>query len=639
MSTQAEYYEALSETGMFMDSIPEEFNSKMLYKADTTKKLTNTNGNWTELIKFSIPKFGNIRRNGSVPNAYSYLQLCKVISEEWNDIENNHFNTSEYSLTTPVLKIVEEDKVITTKHKYSEMKERAIDFSSRYKYVVKLDINSYYPSIYTHAISWAIHTKIFAKENMRDTSLSGNKIDKAVRNMQSGQTMGIPIGPITSNFLHEIIGVAIDQTIKQIGAEKSITIVGSRYTDDMEFYFNKEEDATWFIRRAQVALKEYELELNSEKSIIERVPIVLEKEHIFSINSFRFRNYLYGNRTEEETTDLLMKMQKKDIMSFFNMVFTFYKKNPSKGMLKYAIKYMSHNIIYKENWHVVQSLLMQCVIVDSSTIGIVLELIEGYYLNDYISREELMRLKSFLNDLLKEHLLFQNHYEASQILSFCRKMKILINEENTKALEMQDNSIICILTMNLKKHDLLSNFDESSYINLLPLATANNQYWLFAYEAKKNKWFSNLNNITVSFPTNSIFYMDLLSNDVSFFETEKNSILEKFGNSLARKITSNTNYDQTNIDEIISDYISDLQNSDVKSIYTNIADVVKFKINEQQKLIEEVESKIIVDEDEGKTVEIKNESKEDIFWMKFFVSKEGERFSDFDMQNEVEYFV
>jgi hypothetical protein len=59
------------------------------------------------------------------------------------------------------------------------------------------DISEFYHSIYTHSISWALHTKLFAKSNQK-AKVVGNLLDKATQNGQHGQTVGIPIGPDTS---------------------------------------------------------------------------------------------------------------------------------------------------------------------------------------------------------------------------------------------------------------------------------------------------------------------------------------------------------------------------------------------------------------------------------------------------------
>src|SRR5207248_321442 len=94
-----------------------------------------------------------------------------------------------------------------------------------------------YPSLYTHAIPWALHTKPVAKANKGKTD--GDKIDKAVRDCSSGQTIGIPIGPDTSFVVAEIVLTAVDAAIRT----KLPLFRGFRYLDDYEAAFVSRAEA------------------------------------------------------------------------------------------------------------------------------------------------------------------------------------------------------------------------------------------------------------------------------------------------------------------------------------------------------------------------------------------------------------
>ena len=105
--------------------------------------------------------------------------------------------------------------------------ERAIR-SSASRYLLRADFSRFYPSLYTHALSWAIHGKDLAKQNQADASLLGNRLDRAVRNTQDRQTLGIPVGPDTSDLMGEVLAVAIDlRLLSDVG-----TLAGVRYVDD-----------------------------------------------------------------------------------------------------------------------------------------------------------------------------------------------------------------------------------------------------------------------------------------------------------------------------------------------------------------------------------------------------------------------
>lgn len=104
--------------------------------------------------------------------------------------------------------------------------------------MVKADISQCFPSIYTHAISWALVGKSTAKKH-RGIKEWYNQIDKACQNMRDGETHGLLIGPHTSNLISELILTTVDNQLKS--KYKYI-----RKVDDYTCYVEKYEDAESF---------------------------------------------------------------------------------------------------------------------------------------------------------------------------------------------------------------------------------------------------------------------------------------------------------------------------------------------------------------------------------------------------------
>jgi hypothetical protein len=81
---------------------------------------------------------------------------------------------------------------------------RRIEIRSRARFILHTDVNRFYPSIFTHSIPWAIHTKLVVKaaKAAGRAALAGlwaNRLDELARNLNEQQTMGVPIGPATHN--------------------------------------------------------------------------------------------------------------------------------------------------------------------------------------------------------------------------------------------------------------------------------------------------------------------------------------------------------------------------------------------------------------------------------------------------------
>lgn len=85
---------------------------------------------------------------------------------------------------------------------YHYFRQETIKRSIGKNVILKLDINNFYPSVYTHAIEWAFTGKDYAKEiwaskgKLKHEGYEiGEKIDELIRKSQSDETHGIPIGP------------------------------------------------------------------------------------------------------------------------------------------------------------------------------------------------------------------------------------------------------------------------------------------------------------------------------------------------------------------------------------------------------------------------------------------------------------
>lgn len=151
------------------------------------------------------------------------------------------------------------------------------------RYIVHTDVAQFYGSIYTHSVPWALITKQQAKLRRRDRNVLGNQIDFALRNGQSAQTVGIPIGPDTSLLVAETVLRAVDNAIVQ----RLGNVVGFRYIDDYELAFPTLQDAECALGVVESALHHFELHLNAKKTRIEEVPAALDHTWVHRVREAR----------------------------------------------------------------------------------------------------------------------------------------------------------------------------------------------------------------------------------------------------------------------------------------------------------------------------------------------------------------
>ncbi|WP_293759470.1 RNA-directed DNA polymerase [uncultured Aquitalea sp.] len=144
----------------------------------------------------------------------------------------------------------------------------------KYSHMVKADIKNFYPSIYAHSIAWALHGKssIRKPSNLHNYNHLGNRLDRLFQNASDGCTNGIPIGPVVSDIIAEIIASAVDLLLTKSLKIASIDFEAVRFKDDYRILVKSEADAKTVIKSLQAALKEYNLELSDEKTKITTLP-------------------------------------------------------------------------------------------------------------------------------------------------------------------------------------------------------------------------------------------------------------------------------------------------------------------------------------------------------------------------------
>lgn len=186
------------------------------------------------------------------------------------------------------------------------------------KFIVRADISSCFPSIYSHSIPWALVGKDVAKANRNDDSQWYNIIDSACYTLKNGETHGLLIGPFASNLLSEIILTKVDKKLYDKGYRYF------RNIDDFECYVDSNETASRFLCDLEEALSEYDLSLNHKKTAIIPLPIAISEKWIHRLNSFL--------AITKEQVDY------KETNAYLDLALSLANEIDDSAVLKYAIK-------------------------------------------------------------------------------------------------------------------------------------------------------------------------------------------------------------------------------------------------------------------------------------------------------------
>lgn len=204
-----------------------------------------------------------------------YVALANLITtkEYWEDLKK-HFNYTNFKNCTkgklhcssiPVCATSKyKDKAEQINQWWEGIEQESIVLSLKFDHILQTDIANFYPSIYTHSISWALHTKDVAKNNKK-SDLLGNKIDCLIQRMSYGQTNGIPQGSILMDFIAEIILAHIDSKLMSKIEHMEFEIL--RYRDDYRIFTNNPTDTETILKELSSVLADFGLKLNQKKTL------------------------------------------------------------------------------------------------------------------------------------------------------------------------------------------------------------------------------------------------------------------------------------------------------------------------------------------------------------------------------------
>lgn len=207
-----------------------------------------------------------------------YVSLVHAITAEdkWRFIVERFSVFSEDTkikcLSLPVESLSDvKDKAEQITSWWQQVELKSIELSLDYQYVLQTDISDCYGSIYTHSVSWALHTKLEAKknENRNNQDFIGVVIDKHLQNMSNGHTNGIPQGSVVMDFIAEIILGYADLELSQKLAGLGITDYQIlRYRDDYRVFVNNSQDGEKILKSITEIMIDLGMKLNPSKTSV-----------------------------------------------------------------------------------------------------------------------------------------------------------------------------------------------------------------------------------------------------------------------------------------------------------------------------------------------------------------------------------
>lgn len=469
--TKSDRFRRLLSHGFFAPELPPCFVSqdlarfrKMIFDRISALPQINKKPNFYSFISeptwFYFPRFNREDRRHGVPNPISYLLLSKVVSDNYVQLRRIS-KKSGISASPPVFDWSGPRAVMRPSVDLRD--DFRIDLSSRREEYAAADIRAFFHSIYTHSIPWAIYGKEWAKAN-RGYSHFGNLIDLLSRNLQDGQTIGLPVGPDTSRLLAEIVASGIDELLRDrlvIGGRDA-----SRYIDDYTISSPNGEGGENLIAALRQSAAHFELELNSEKSQV----ISTAARH-----DVGWKQAARG--TVPRGVPDIQSMQ-----CFFYEIGRLCEIHSAVNVEKFAFANARLAFVRTDGWKRVQSLLINSYRRNSTLISL---LVEFFILRQVEQGDlDLVSLKEFVDHRIPVLARANRTGEIIWLLFLSIRLNIVLSQKAVAPLYDIQNGMVALLVAFAASRQLVSGLVNFAIWNRSCNADGlRGQMWLYAYEA------------------------------------------------------------------------------------------------------------------------------------------------------------
>jgi Reverse transcriptase (RNA-dependent DNA polymerase) len=444
---------------------------------------------------FSVARAGHQRRATSLVHPVAQTFLCKAVVENWAGIVS-HFRRSRLSASHPRFR--RGAQRAASLPSMQTLYERRLLSGAGYRYVLRSDISRFFPTIYTHSIPWALHGKAAAKKNRNVTpKYFGNLLDLSVRQCQDEQTFGLPIGPDTSHIIAECIATAIDL---DLGKKLRLGVTGFRYVDDYYFFFETQPAAEAALAHLVRSLKDFELQINFEKTKICRTEDLVEDSWTHTLRSFHIG------------ADGLK--QRSDVNHYFEVARELARRHSDESVMVYALRRSSSVILRKENWETFEAQLCLVAASHPVTLQTIARVLSTYAGLGYpISK---LRLSRLMNSLLSQHAPVEHHSEVAWCLWICKNLGLDILPGNVDAVAEMQSSVCSLLLLDMAASGSLPKAPAPSRWKQYEKSDSLwDDLWLLSYEAGVRGWGGMSDAHIAADP----YFNELRKHNVRFYDT------------------------------------------------------------------------------------------------------------------------
>ena len=490
-------YRTLLSRGYFPKELPPAFFTEgfAAYASSTPGRQILEGGaaaSFTNCVAFRLAGPGAVGRELAIPHPSSFAALARLIATNFPRLLKRAA-ASPFSRSHPVYNSSAARALLPSFKPKNLARERTIARAGR-AYLVTADISQFYPSLYTHAVGWAVNPMLRSRANWHNQGLLGKQLDAALMNLQGKISQGVPIGNDISYLLAEIVLGKVDRALK-VPADRAY-----RWFDDYEISCDSHDEAEKTLAILRRELSKFRLRVNPRKTRIDALPRPVRRQwqqELFLASKSPFA-------------------QADEAVSYVDVAFRLREENPDAAVLNYAL-----GLLFKLPFpearvaKVLQSAITQALLCEPGVAQKAFALMSYWHVNGLALDRAL--LAQTIAAVVQRHEARGVTSDVSWALAFCLEHRIELNRAAGQVLARCDDDCIALQALHCHAEGLIpKGFSPGRISKLVRGVDLDGEHWLLGYEALRQGFLTDSQAAVSSNP----LFNDLLQRGVTFYRTQ-----------------------------------------------------------------------------------------------------------------------
>jgi hypothetical protein len=411
-----------------------------------------------ECVQFTLALPGRANRELRIPNPVTFTKLVEIAAKKFSRLlQKGH--RSPFSRSAPSYTAGAHRAIQPSLRPANLPRERAKARAGA-AFVAKAEISHFYPTLYTHAVGWAIDPKLREPAHWRNRAFLGKRVDQALMDLQGKVSQGMPIGNDLSFLFAEIVLGEVD---RKLGVNNTNAF---RWFDDYEFACDSRADGERILATLRRELGRFRLRLNPAKTFVSALPLPVEDE---------WRDILLESGKRPMDTG-------RDMVRFFDSAFRVRASYPDAPVLLYAL-----GILFKVRYpsgdaeDVAISCITQALLAEPGVAQKAFALLSFWRTNGLSLNTATMA--TTIAKLIANHDATGVTSDIGWALFFCIESRITLDRQSGRRLSEFRDDAVAIQALHMDAEGLFEGgFTKPRLAGELTQADPDGEHWLAAYE-------------------------------------------------------------------------------------------------------------------------------------------------------------